>query len=481
MKRIVVAAAALLILSSHVSHAVTLNVDDLGEALLFPYYTVRSTKGNPYNTYVSVANHTTSAKALRVRIREGRNSREVAAFNLFLSPNDVWAAAFVPTATGARLITVDRSCVSPQFNGAPGEVPGVEFTNAGYIGDGNGDELDRTREGWIEIVEMATLTGASALAVTHAASAGSTPSNCGAVQGTAPVDVASPTGGISGTLTILNVASGLDFTVNAVALSDLSSGSYYRPADDPYPGFGANEIRPVSVVTANGFIYRSEWSRGVDAVSAVLMRSAWYGEFILDSGTISATDFVTIFPTRHHYVVGGTAVAPFSASCDFPRNDTYAGEPIEIVGFNREEFGGGISGFNPFPVAKNFRCGPATVVDFHNASTHTAFTDETSVLGSTNRGLAEAGMVSVGSSPNGWAGFRVTSGATLNSLPSSSRTNMETAATTFGSHRFAGLPVIGFSVRTFLNGTLTCGSASCQANYGGAFPFRFTRSISQAN
>jgi len=40
---------------------------------------------------------------------------------------------------------------------------------------------------------------------------------------------------------------------------------------------------------------------------------------------------------------------------------------------------------------------------------------------------------------------------------------------------YFGLPVVGFMVRTFRNGNLACGSATCQGNYGGAFPHKYTR------
>jgi TRAP-type mannitol/chloroaromatic compound transport system permease large subunit len=40
-----------------------------------------------------------------------------------------------------------------------------------------------------------------------------------------------------------------------------------------------------------------------------------------------------------------------------------------------------------------------------------------------------------------------------------------------------GLPVIGFMVRTFENGQLTCGNAVCQGNYGGAFPHTSFREV----
>jgi hypothetical protein len=43
------------------------------------------------------------------------------------------------------------------------------------------------------------------------------------------------------------------------------------------------------------------------------------------------------------------------------------------------------------------------------------------------------------------------------------------------SFRIKGLPAIGFMVRTFRNGTLTCGSTSCQGNYGGSFAHKGAR------
>jgi hypothetical protein len=67
---------------------------------------------------------------------------------------------------------------------------------------------------------------------------------------------------------------------------------------------------------------------------------------------------------------------------------------------------------------------------------------------------------------------------TLTSLASSTRVDLATGISTTQAHAFAGLPVAGFSVRTLVNGNLTCGSAVCQGNYGSAYPLRFQRRIS---
>ena len=73
--------------------AVRLSPDGHGQALIYPFYTARSlASGNAYVTALSVVNTTASAKAVKVRFLEGKNSREVLDFNLFLSQYDVWTA-----------------------------------------------------------------------------------------------------------------------------------------------------------------------------------------------------------------------------------------------------------------------------------------------------------------------------------------------------------------------------------------------------
>ncbi|MBK8284739.1 MAG: hypothetical protein IPK97_07490 [Ahniella sp.] len=93
-----------------VANAVNLNPDGLGEVLVYPYYTVNG--GN--TTLVSVVNTTGAGKAVKVRFVEGKNSREVLDFNLYLSPYDVWTGSiFAIDATGpAHLLTTDNSCTA---------------------------------------------------------------------------------------------------------------------------------------------------------------------------------------------------------------------------------------------------------------------------------------------------------------------------------------------------------------------------------
>ena len=78
------------------AQAVSVNPDGLGQALIYPYYTVRDkVAGAPFASLLSVVNSTASAKAVKVRFLEGKNSREVLDFNLYLSKRDVWVAAVI--------------------------------------------------------------------------------------------------------------------------------------------------------------------------------------------------------------------------------------------------------------------------------------------------------------------------------------------------------------------------------------------------
>jgi hypothetical protein len=469
---------------AHDASAVYLNPDGLGQALIYPYYTVRSAGGNPFNTYITVVNHETRAKAVRVRFREGRNGREVANFNLYLSPNDAWSAALSATADGAKLATSDNSCVAPPFVDL-GDHRELVFSGASYSGansDGFGDELDRTREGYVEMIEMATLTGVAATAVTH--NTAGIPPSCGLVVGASfSPAVDSPTGGLSGTGTLINVASGMDFTYNAEALANLSTQPFFRNPSDPYPDWNAAEITPASHFITNGRLYHATWGRGVDAVSSVLMRTTVENEFILDPATLSQTDWVLTFPTRRFYVSATSTTAPFTAQPDGSRLcERVFGEP-----FNRSQrtrtgtdcdFATQPAGCPPPPALV---CWSATVISWTRDASRLP---ESRVLGSANLAIDPTSFPTLQipgfQESSGWATVRFTWTALDAGLRSPAILQVEDlntgqpAGQTPGQQ---GLPVMGFMVRTFVNGTLTCSATRCQGNYGGLFPHKYSRSM----
>lgn len=466
--------------------AVHVGADGFGQALIYPYYTVRTAGGNAFNTYLTVMNATSDAKALRVRLREGRAARPVLDFNLYLSPNDMWAGALVPTATGTQVLTTDTSCTDPAFTPGSGTQSTLALHGNSFTGtnaDGFGDTLDRTREGYVEIIEMATLSGASAAAITH--NSAGVPANCAAIRATTTMIVGAPSGGLSGTLTLINVNSGLDFTLDATALDALSTRAFFRPPGDPYPDWTALEIDPVSVVIARGEAYRSVWTRPLDAVSAVLMRGAWLAEYVLDVATSSSTDVVVALPTRHHHANLSSASAPFTAPIAWSDNcsNGQVGERLVITAFNREESGIAVGeiDFLPPPGAPVPRhCAAVGVSPVVRPGTNPS--PSGSLFGSTTQGLSR--MTVHSTFQNGWLAIAPRSASqastpmpTLVSLPASSRQNTATGQASAGSHTFVGLPLVGFFARTFINGTLTCGAGACQGNYGGAFPLRYSDAV----
>lgn len=473
--------------SAGVAHAVHVNPAGLGQFLIYPYYTVQQANGNAFNTYVTVVNTTTTGKAVKVRFREGKTSREVLDFNLFLSPNDVWVAAIIPadstTASGGRLITPDHSCTNPAI-----PATGVDFRNyaMGDAADPVKDtSLARTREGYVEMYEVATVIDVAPrnqlTGITHDATG--FPADCTTVQGASVViDTAPPTGGLFGTGTLINVNNGEDMGYKAVALANFRTSALAPTLASEQANVGdADPWSLVTTASATGErIYRSNWAagRGVDAVSSTLMSASVANEYILDAGTLSATDWVNTFPTKRYYYASAT---PFTASTPFTTTATTAGA-CEVIGFayvNREERGAAATGadFSPTPPAgsPSQMCWESNILSIRNATTTAT---SSAVLGSVN----ETTVTITTGAQNGWGKltFSGTNATTVGlvSAASSLTDNWTTnVATVTGAQTYLGLPVTGFMVRTFNNGTLTCGTASCQGNYGSAFEHNYIKSI----
>ena len=96
--------------------AVNVNPNGLGQVLIYPYYTVNQTAKATRSTRCFRGQLDGSVKAVKVRFLEGKDSREVLDFNLFLSAYDVWTrASFRATAQAraVRVITTDQSCTIP--------------------------------------------------------------------------------------------------------------------------------------------------------------------------------------------------------------------------------------------------------------------------------------------------------------------------------------------------------------------------------
>ncbi len=473
------------------AQAVNVNPNGLGQVLLYPYYTVRADNlVNPFNSLLSVVNTTNSVKAVKVRFIEGKNSAEVLDFNLFLSPFDVWTAAIIPfgpsitgsPAPGGGITTADKSCTIPAI-----PKDGVGFVNFQYSGsnaDGATDSLDRTKEGYVEIIEMATYTSSSVTGTAATHVSGVPPCGSKLNDATAFAEQQAPSGGLFGGISLINVLSGDDYTQDAVALDNFRVGigaANYNPSGSIFPNL--TQASPqISQVLAASAVYTSSWNTAfcfptssctADPVSAVLMHDTVMNEFVLDSGTKSGTDWVITMPTKRFYINIGTGNAPKLFQRNFNKTAGSC-DDVALGLFDREEFIAPTSFSPPPPTQTNSLCWEANVITFSNSH----------LLGSQNETNLPTAF------QNGWMvlGFppvpfpsTTASAHILQNVGGTIVTSIGGGSTPGQSATYFGLPVIGFAVQDFVNGTLTSGTGPAagliQSSYGGNFVQKATTLI----
>jgi len=138
-----IAAIAVMGAATAASAAPTVNPDGLGQALLFPLYTVE----NNNQTTLHLTNTTENFKAVKVRFRRATDSADVLDFNLYLSPHDMWTGVVSMGENGTPVLTShDTSCISADPNRTD-MTAGREF---GVLGD--------STKGHVEVIEMANWT-----------------------------------------------------------------------------------------------------------------------------------------------------------------------------------------------------------------------------------------------------------------------------------------------------------------------------------
>jgi hypothetical protein len=315
------------------AQAVNLATDGLGDVLLFPYYTARSdSSGVPWNTLIHLVNTSSIATlAVKVRFQEAQNTRDVLDFIVVLSPNDVWTGYTTQTASGPRFISApsETTCTSPIM---PSD--GFQFSSFGY----GGGSLDRATEGHITVIEMGHALNGTAI------DAAAKAKNCTAVDQAflqANINATSnqfgePINALKGQYSLIRIDAGLalggvpvtlanfftpglDYTNNVVdgatgAAAGGVAGNFGVTnliAAQEYPYFlvpTLNDANPlVSLVQDSTQIAAQRtlidtWTRPVDAVSAVLMRSNVINEWTINPALGAESYWIVSFPTKFHYV-----------------------------------------------------------------------------------------------------------------------------------------------------------------------------------
>jgi hypothetical protein len=470
---VALASASLMLATS--AGAVNVNNDGMGEALIYPYYTVR----NNQVTFMSVVNTSAQAKVVKVRVLEGKNSAEVLDFNLWLSMHDVWTAAIFATANGAAIATADFSCTNPDLRarGATGE----PFRNAAFVSAGDLpalQTLDRTREGYIELIEMAAVVRNSDTEddVTHDAGKPTCKlvSNAAVAARRDAGDYEFPNGGLFGNGTIVGASQSTGYNALALEGTDYRGGPTGSFSQNPNleSGFNRTGVVVDSPNSGTSRITAAQFATARDAVSSVIMHSSVMGEYSYNAET--GTDWVITMPTKRFYVNSPTVIAPFQRRWN---GATTGGTgtacvDISIASYDQEE-GTGRSPDDFSPVTEAGAaglCWESTVVSFDNV------TGDSSVVASKN--VAHYPAYQAAGKSGGWAELKFGFGAynpQLVSLPTSQQTLVTASgigAPTTGAVTFGGLPAVGFAI-------VSAKFAKTSDNYNSSYSLNFRRSISR--
>jgi len=456
--------------------AVHLGPRGLGQVLLFPYYTARSTATGTYNTLFTITNTAADTKVVRVRFRESRNGREVAGANVFLVPFDSWTGAVIPDSAGPVFVTRDASCTEPNLGHDPGR---LRFANAQYAGvnaDGEDPSLDRAREGYVEAYEMGVVADATLLAALAPYRGYDRPgvANCNAARAV-PLDnvtaIVAPSGGLTGSASIINVADGTLYSYDATAIDDFSRVPLWTPPGDlARPSLG--DVNPrTSRVLDGAAIRESGWdvTKGAspaDPVSAILMQDHLINTYVLDLDTQSATDWIVTMPTKPFYVVAGaagtaSAVPPFASTFAQGGAPDYFGLAPTTLAYSDFDSGdtqlydrdGGFPvgmfdwGPNPPPALIELRW-TANVLTFNN----------------TNLFASVAGADVGAMLPDGWL--------RLAPYPHHDAAIHKLVSTDTPAATYYGLPMIGFMANSYVNGTLAGSTGPVLSSYGATSPHK---------
>ena len=510
-KALASAVAASAVALSGTAGAVALNPDGLGEALIYPYYTARAGQ----DTLISVVNTTTNAKAVKVRFREARNSNDVLDFNLYLSPFDVWTGRVSAKDGGAYLQTNDTSCTNPpksQWTNEDRGIFGVKFFNYDYAAvDGTSPtatNLDRTLEGYVEIIEMATITTASSLFtqikhVNGVAPCGSVLTPAGAITGTG---ILAPTGGLFGAAAILSTTAagangGMSTGFGAVAYNGFDRGAEIFSPSDARPNFSdhnscsatISDGRVMYVINTGGACLTLDRA---EAFALTNMAANIHGEYsYIGDASIHGTDWVITMPGKHYFTntgtpaaishgqapAGGPAIAPFTRMWNPSSSARNACEPVGLTVYSREEDAAlpGGPGFSPRPPGEEPQslCTEVNVISFGE-------------VGSAKPSAVFSSPLSLWFNPNVLPAARRGAGwLDLNLANLSARRIVGTLTAAFDlttgaptgvvgrDVTVAGLPVIGFKAAV---SKFTAGTATMPANnYADSAPLVFGRRVTQ--
>ena len=320
------------------------NESGAGVIQIVPYFTAQD--GNATVLHV-VNTDQTNGKIVKVRFRGASNSDDLLDFQVFLSPGDAWTGLASADADGLlQLVTGDNSCTLPQeVRTSVTKAQLDRLTNRTW--DTPAKKNAQTREGYIEILEMASVPKATNpyasqdsaekvyTALKHVKTGGKMVAPCtlsdlsaldAITDGKTFADssvLTAPTGALTASWYIMNVAKSTTFSGSATALTMAGTAlPVYAPQKaqiasdlvtaDPLIASGAIDqqdfdvpdlstplLSPAAATVAAALVEASDQAANL---SAALNRATVGNQFYQDAGLNAATDWVFSMPTRRYLV-----------------------------------------------------------------------------------------------------------------------------------------------------------------------------------
>jgi hypothetical protein len=465
--------------------AVSISYKGLGDAAIIPYYTVN----NNLNTLVSVTNTTDQGKAIKINIREGLHGYATLSYNVYLNGYDTWTFALVPTESSiagyagqdsASHITTDQSC-APFLNKS-----GQEFLPF-ELNDGPND-LQRTREGFIEIIEMGSINVETNAYANAYHGTNGIPAGCFFFEeswqengqwheqsGGNPLAEFSPSsGGIMTEAQIIDVTEGINYSIPVITLEGFHADDTITHTNPGDTSLSLDSAEPTARIYTNNRTYQLAFDSGIDAVSAVLMSDKLIATYAIDSYIDGKSETIYTQPTRRFYTTfnDSDATAPFNSDTlvmNCPASN-YGGVEIFQLILDREaqqEILSGCPKTSPCPPASapDAVCGSVFVQGFVTPS-HIGNLPDTPYITASKNSLISSSPAIAHATESGFftTGF-------INTRPLTG-TDVNTDATV----EINGLPIIGVSLQRYTNAGAGQGLL---AQYGGAQLVKSTVNIEE--
>jgi len=446
--------ASPLLANSALASSLYASPDGIGHFLYVPYFSVQG--GNV--TMINLVNtDTTHGKAVKVRFRGAGNSDDLFDFQVFLSPGDVWTgnvsklASSDPLKNGLAILnTPDASCTKPAKSKLAGDhgINDEAFHTARMNNFRTGDLLaNETREGYVEIFNMADINSGSSLFTAIKHSAGVAPctgtawtnldTDFDTVGLAALGGLSVPSTGLMGNWIILNATDAGAWSGPAtaiVATNSLRAPStgqmvYFPQTNATISGVGANitkftadpwlavnptyamayDLPDFSIPYVN---LQTDPNAQVTALSDVLATTKVINEFLTASAINSTTDWVLSMPTRRYNVAwdyfATTPAAVYNTGLTkpyfSPTNTTVIDKQICVKGttnvsYDQEErtaLGTTdsviVSPVLPGTVASFVICGEASVLAFNHGETASSTGLVTSASGTLKATVARSAI-----------------------------------------------------------------------------------------